>query len=306
MTGLAHRDSSRGWADNTQYDFTIHEINELLAHEKIDVSDEQDFSSGLFCYLASRKIALNHYAQPRERRFFQYHRAGLALRALSIALIAVGAGFALNGAVANWLYHQTVEETRFIEQKYRSKYNQLSQNRVDSNTSTSSMQYIVQTVDQIENRYLRDPEEMLAMISEDISIFPDIRIRRLDWFVSNSSDTQDAGDVSWGRSGQARNRGSSSDRSKPAGKSGYFEIARLEGEFLNFDGNFRYALSAVDDLEKAMAESGKYYSVEITKRPLDIESDNRLSGDASVFGGAQRSLRAELALRVVREVPQVE
>ena len=55
-----------------------------------------------------------------------------------------------------------------------------------------------------------------------------------------------------------------------------------------------------------MTESGKYYSVEITKRPLDIESDNRLSGDAGVFGGSQRSLRAELALRVVREVPQVE
>ncbi|HEY5739645.1 MAG TPA: hypothetical protein VIW27_07955 [Gammaproteobacteria bacterium] len=290
----------------TQYDFTIHEINELLAREKIDVSDEQDFSSGLFCYLASRKITLNHYAQPRERRFFQYHRAGLALRALSIALIAVGAGFALNGGVANLLYKQTIEETRLIEQKYRSKYNQLSQNRVDSNTSTSSMQYIVQTVDQIENRYLRDPEELLAMISEDISIFPDIRVRRLDWFVSNSSAAVDAGDVSWGRSGQTGNRSSSRDRNKPAAKTGYFEIVRLEGEFLNFDGNFRYALSAVDDLEKAMTESGKYYSVEITKRPLDIESDNRLSGDAGVFGGSQRSLRAELALRVVREVPQVE
>ena len=290
----------------TQYDFTIYEINELLAHEKIDVNDEQDFSSGLFCYLASRKITLNHYAQPRERRFFQYHRAGLALRALSFALIAIGAGFALNGGVANWLYHQTIEETRLIEQKYRSKYNQLSQNRVDSNTSTTSMQHIVQTVDQIESRYLRDPEEMLAMISEDISIFPDIRVRRLDWFVSNSSDTLDAGDVSWGRPGQNRNRSANRDRSKPPAKQGYFEIARLEGEFLNFDGNFRYALSAVDDLEKAMAESGKYYSVEITKRPLDIESDNRLSGDASVFGGGQRSVRAELALRVVREVPQVE
>ena len=289
----------------TQYDFTILEINELLARENIDVSDEQDFSSGLFCYLASRKMTVNHYAQPRERRHFQYHRAGLALRAVSIALITIGAGLAMTGAVKHWLYQQTVEETRQIEQKYSSKFTQLSQNRVDSNTSTTAMQQIVQTVDQLEGRYLRDPEDLLAMISEDISIFPDIRVKRLDWFVSNYSDTLDAGEVSWGRSSSGKRR-ASRDPNKPKPKKGFFEIARVEGEFLNFDGNFRYALSAVDDLEKTMAESGKYYSVEITKRPLDIESDNRLSGDAGVGTSSNNEVRAELAFRVVREVPESE
>ena len=55
-----------------------------------------------------------------------------------------------------------------------------------------------------------------------------------------------------------------------------------------------------------MAESGKYYSVQITKRPLDIESNNRLSGDAGTAGGSQNLVRAELAFRVVREVPESE
>jgi len=59
--------------------------------------------------------------------------------------------------------------------------------------------------------------------------------------------------------------------------------------------------SAVDDLEKTMSESGKYYSVEITKRPLDIESDNRLSGNVGA-GNAGQQLRAELGFRVVREL----
>ena len=93
------------------------------------------------------------------------------------------------------------------------------------------------------------------------------------------------------------------DRSKPKPKKGFFEVANVEGEFLNFDGNFRYALSAVDDLEKAMAESGNYYSVEVYKRPLDIESDNRLSGDVGA-GRGNRLVRAELGFRVVREIKQ--
>jgi hypothetical protein len=64
-------------------------------------------------------------------------------------------------------------------------------------------------------------------------------------------------------------------------------------------------LSAVNDLEKAMVESGKYYSVEITKRPLDIESDNRLSGNVGAGSRLAASV-AEVAFRVVREVPKVE
>ncbi len=286
----------------SSFDFKIHEINELLEREKIEVPDEQDFSSGLYCYMASKKISLNHYAKPAERRYFQHHRAGIVLRAASIALITIGLGMALTSAVKGWLYQQTIVETSLIEQKYKAKFNQLSENRIDSTTSTTSMQHIVQTVDDIKGQYLRDPEDLMILISNDVSIFPDIRVRKIDWFVSNYSDSVGADEVAWGKT---KKRSRKTDKNKPKPKKGYFEVAQVEGEFLNFDGNFRYALSAVDDLEKAMVESGKYYSVEITKRPLDIESDNQLSGNVGA-GSEGRRLIAELGFRVVREVPESE
>jgi hypothetical protein len=288
--------------DQSNFDFKIHEINELLEREKIEMPDEQDFSSGLYCYMASKKLALNHYARSSERRYFQHHRAGLALRVASIALLSIGMGIAAASAAKGWLYQETIAETVLIEQKYKAKFNQLSENRIDSTTSTTSMQHIVQTVDIIRNQYLRDPEELMVLIGDDISIFPDIRVKKIDWFVSDYSNSRSARDVIWGK---RRKAARNFDRSKPKPKSGYFEIARVEGEFLNFDGNYRYALSAVNDLEKAMVESGKYYSVEITKRPLDIESNNRLSGN--VGAGSRRGVSvAEVAFRVVREVPEVE
>ena len=288
--------------NESNFDFKIHEINELLEREKIEVPDEQDFSSSLYCYMASKKLALNHYARSGERRYFQHHRAGLALRAASIALLSIGMGIAATGAVKGWLYQETIAETALIEQKYQAKFNQLSENRIDSTTSTTSMQHIVQTVDIIRNQYLRDPEELMVLISDDISIFPDIRVKNIDWFVSDYSNSSSTKDVTWGK---PRKAARTVDRSKPQPIKGYFEIAQVEGEFLNFDGNYRYALSVVDDLEKTMAESGKYYSVEITKRPLDIESDNRLSGNVGA-GSRLGGLIAEVAFRVVREVPNVE
>ena len=149
---------------------------------------------------------------------------------------------------------------------------------------------------------------MLALISSDVSIFSDIRVKKIDWFLANYSDVEAAKDVTWGKPAKRkRKKGSAREKNKdlPKPKKGFFEVALVEGEFLNFDGNFRYALSAVDDLEKTMKESGKYFSVEITKRPLDIESDNRLSGDAGKQRRGKRDL-AELAFRVVREVNQGE
>lgn len=305
LTNKRHFDKLTARCEQESYfDFKIYEINQLLEREKIDVEDEQDFSSGLYCYLATKKLVLNHYARPSERRIFRHHQANLGLRAASIGLIALGLGMALTSGVKGYLYRDTIADTTLIEQKYRAKFNQLRENHVDAATSTLGMQHIVQTVDSLEKRYLRDPEELLALISNDVSIFPDIRIKNINWFVSNYSNSTGINDVDWVKPKRPK-RKRIQDKNAPKPKKGYFEIALVEGEFLNFDGNYRYVLSAVDDLEKTMAESGKYYSVQITKRPLNIESDNSLTGDAGT-ASKSRNLVAQLGFRVVREVPKSE
>jgi len=279
-------------------DFQIHDIDQILEKEKIQISEQQDFSSGLFCYLASKKIAVNHYAQAKEKKYYKHHIAGLILKAASMAFVATGIGLATTSAAKGWIYSSTVMETTLLEQKYQSKLNQLSQTRVDSTISTTTMQHIVQAVESVQKKYLADPEEMFSLISEDVSLFSNIRIKEIKWFTSNMSDAKSAGEVSWGKAKKKRKKKSTQ---KKSGQKGYFEVATVTGEFLGFDGNYRYVLSAVDDLEKAMIESGNYFSVEITRRPLDIESGKRLTGDVS----AEKNTRlptAELAFRVVREI----
>jgi hypothetical protein len=287
-------------AEEGLFDFQVHDVNRLLEKQKIEIPDQQDFSSGLFCYFASRKIAVNHYAQAKEKKYYKHHIASLILKVASLAFIVTGIGLATTSAGKGWIYNSTVAETTLIEQKYKSKFNQLSESRIDSTTSTSSMQQLVQTVETIQNKFLDDPEEMLSLISQNVSIFPDIRIKRIEWFTANISDAESAEEVSWSGASKKRKKKKKSAQKKPA-KKGYFEVANVEGEFLRFDGNYRYALSAVDDLEKAMTESGNYFSVEITRRPLNVEPDNTLAGDASLREGVNIQA-AQLAFRVVREI----
>lgn len=283
----------------------IHEINELLDEQKIQLDEEQDFSSALFCYLASKKISSNHYAQAKQKKYYRHHIAGLTLKVATIAILAVGIGFTAASLVKSWVYKSTISDTALIEQKYKSKFNQLSENRIVSTTSTTSMQHMVQAVEHIQDKYLQNPEEMLSLISRDVSLFSDIRVKNVEWFLSDISDAESSNEVTWNKlAGNNRNRQPPKNRKQKRVK-GFFEVANVEAEFIDFNGNFRYALSAVDDLEKTMAESGSYFYVEITKRPLDIESDNSLSGSAAVRK-ANNADTAELAFRVVRKVDSDE
>ncbi|MCP3851900.1 MAG: hypothetical protein GY694_16945, partial [Gammaproteobacteria bacterium] len=282
-------------------DFHVHEINEQLEQHNIEVKEEQDFSSALFCYLASKKITLNHYAQANHKKYYHHHNVSRVLKVAAVIFFTIGIGLLATSLVKSWVYKNTIYESTLIEQKYKAKYNQLSENRIDSTTSTTSMQHIVQTVEDIEARFLQDPEDMLTLISRDISLFSDIRVKSIEWFLSGVSNAQTATQVNWSsKQGRQSNRSTSNATLQKPVK-GFFEIANVDAEFLNFDGNYRYVLSAVDDLEKAMVESGSYFYVEITKRPLDIESDNSLTGDAGVGKGSGDN-KAELSFRVVREV----
>ncbi|MCZ6668885.1 MAG: hypothetical protein O6932_09505 [Gammaproteobacteria bacterium] len=286
-------------------DFKIYQINDLLKREKIEIYDDQDFSSGLFCYLASKKVSANHYAQHKEKRYYRYHVANMIMKFASIAFVSIGIGLTLTSLTEGWIYNNSVTEMELIERKYKSKFTQLNENTVESTVSTATMRDIVEVVEVLQKRYMSDPEELLSLVSRDISLFSDIRVKKVEWFASRHSDAETADEVSWGKGSTSRKKKKKKKKSASSKKTtnpkAYYEIATVEGQFLNFDGDYRYALSTVDDLETALKESGNYLSVEITKRPLDIEPENTLAGDVSAKANPREPV-AELAFRVVREI----
>jgi uncharacterized membrane protein YciS (DUF1049 family) len=286
-------------AEGGYFDYKIHDINDIIQLEKIEINEEQDFSSALFCFQATKKSFVNHYARNTEKKYFNHHLASMATKLVSIILITLGIGLFSTSLVKGMLYDQTVTEMEAIEQKYKSKFNQLSESRIDSTTSTTNMQDVVQAVEKIEKYYQFRPREMFVLLSQHVSLFDSVRIKDLEWFISNSSDTKAMQDVAWSQGGPPLRRSRSSNA--PRAQKGLFEIAIIKGEFVEFDGNYRFALSAVDDLEDAMRVSGYYDEVQVLKRPLDIEPDKQLSGEITTSGRTREGV-AEFSIRVVRKV----
>ncbi len=286
-------------AGDNYFDYRIHEINQVLEEEKIEVPEEQDFSSTLFCYHATRGLYVNHYAQRAEKKYFYHHVAALVAKFAAVALLAVGIGLFGGSLIKGWLYGDSIEEMQLLQQKYESKYKQLSLTRAGSDVSTDMMQNVVKTVESLQSGYQQRPQEMMVLISQQISLYDSMRLKEYEWFLAPSSDAASLADVSWEK--PKRKRRARRDRSKPKPKKGLFEIAVFTGEIMDFDGNYRYALSAVADLEDAMRVSGWYELVEVLKRPLDVESEKQLTGELGV-GKRREQGKAEFAIRVVRKV----
>jgi len=286
-------------AEDSSFDGHIYNINDFIEKEKIRVAEEQDFSSVLYCYLATRKTFPNHYAGNREKKYFYHHIAALAIRIVSIALISVSLGMLMISVAKGFLYESSINEMKLLEQTYTLKFNRLNERKVDLEISTSDMKNVVQTVEKIEKNYLRSPAEMMALVSQDITLFNDMRVTGMKWIVASSADA-DRADTQASKLLNKRDRRSRRDLRK--GKKLY-EIANVDGVLLNFDGDYRYALSLINDLEDTMKVSNKYDVVEITRRPLNIEPDESLSGDVSRKPThKQPAENAEFSFRVVREV----
>jgi len=286
-------------ADSTDFDYHIYNINDFIQKEKIVVAEEQDFSSVQFCYLATRKNFLNHYATGKEKKYFYHYIAALAIKFSAIALLTTSLGLAAVSVAKGFLYDSSVNEMKLLEQKYNSKFNQLNEQKIDSDISTSDMKNVVQSVEKIRKAYLRTPAHMMALISQDISLFKEMRVTHMKWFVADSDKAEEpAAQANKIVKGRARRTRRNTRRSNKL-----YEIVELDGRLLNFDGDYRYALSLVNDLEDTMKVSNKYRSVEVTKRPLNIAPSESLSGDVSVkLNKKQNNGSAEFSLRVVREV----
>jgi hypothetical protein len=285
-------------SDDEYLDYAVHDINDLLESEKIEASEEQDFSSALFCYQASKSAYVNHYANPAEKKYFYHHVAAIGSKVLAVLLLSLTLGLFATSVVKAMLYESSIVEMESLEQKYRTKFNQLSVSRVDSSIKTTTMQSVVQTVEAIEQRYQLRPDDLMARVSQHLSLFNGLRVSSLDWFVARSPDTESASQVSW-QAASSRSR-SRNRRNTPQGNELY-EVLVLSGRFVDFDGNYRFVLSAIDDLEDAMRVSGEYDKVEILQRPLNVGSEKKLSGDAGTRATKSKDI-AEFALRVVRKV----
>lgn len=280
------------------FDFKIHNINDLLKEKKINLYEEQDFSAVLFCYEASKIRSMDHYSRQKDKRYLKHYWLESGLKTIGIALFSVGLGLGLSQLIQGYLYQDNIAEMERLKTQYDLQYQHLAEKTKELPATTNDMKLAVDLTKTIKQNYQQSPKKLLTDISQDLMLFADMRVTQINWFVADSEDKKAYNEVDWGQKKAKRG----DQPIPPASFKGHYEIVVLDGEFLNFDGNYRYALSILADFENLLKESGKYDAVQVLVQPLNIGKDGTLKG-AAIEDKKNKKNAAKFKIKIVKNVP---
>ena len=252
--------------------------------------DGEPTADRLFAHLLARRRPGNHYATAQETRGFATLRARSLLRTASAGWVAggclAGSVMLLEGTVATGHARSLALQTMLYEARYREARAALPPAPVEP----ADLERVVSAVNVLRGRRA-DPVDMLALVSDALTGFPQVRIEGLAWRVSDDAEAP-AGAPTDARAGAAP-----PGDEPPRAPGLLFQVARVSARIEPFDGDYRAAIDTVRRLAGALADPPGVEHVRILTLPLELGSEHALSGAAGAPSEA-----AEFEVRVVRRI----
>ena len=247
-------------------------------------------SDRLFVHLLARRRPPGHYATPREARAFAMLRTRSILRMASAGLAAggciLGGVAALEGVAVRGHARSLALQAATYEDRYREALATLP----SAPAEPSEIERVVAAVDTLRERRA-DPVDLLALIGDALTGFPNVRVEGISWRLSDDVEAP-AGDANDGR-GEPRRAGGETRRHPGS----LFQIARVSARIEPFDGDYRAAIDTVRRLATALAAPSGVEHVRVPALPLDLSPEQTLTGDTETTAETA-AFEVRVALRV--------
>ena len=259
--------------------------SDVVRYHLFDVADVQSdlglsvrdtpFCDSLFAALLLKTAPKNHYALPEETRYYGLHKTRISMLAASVVLLLsslVWSGFNFIEGVS--LKQQALDAEQKADH-YQARYDMAKESLPPTAVEPLDVQMAVDVVDTLV-RYKTNPLEIMRVISRVLEAFPTFQLDQIDWMGSVDPNATPQYVAAGGLSQLADNI------STDPGDFDYFQIAKVKGHLAPFDGNYRRALTEVTRFADILRGLNIIQDVRIIDLPLDISSDAKLEGNASV------------------------
>ena len=233
----------------------------------------------LFVHLLARRPPPNHYATPDQIRGFAMLRARKLLKAASAGLVAgaclFGGVIALEGAAASGHARALALQAMV----YEGRYSEARATLPPAPAEPAELEQVVSAADALHGRRA-DPVDLIALISDALAGFPQVRIERLSWRVSDDAEAP-AGGENDDRISPRPSRG------EPRRDSEFlFQVARVSARMEPFDGDYRAAIDTIRRFATVLAAPPGVEHVRILTLPLELSSAQTLTGAAETASEA--------------------
>ncbi len=245
------------------------DIDDIHLRFGIPVADLEASADTLHLYLLGEQAPMLNLAPSNLTRTYQRFAAGRWVYAASGATLA--------GAViwsgVNVFQAMGIDENTLTAQRqtqdYQGKYQQVTAQFPDAPTSADNLRHTVEIAEQI-RAGLRSPEAMFSIISQALEASPDIELQRLEWHYGDSPTTIAGVNPAAGQT---------------AALGDLLQTGIVHGEVTRFGGDYRAAVTAINNFLQLIARDDAVAEVKVLKLPLDIRSNSGLNGSTMAIPG---------------------
>jgi len=254
------------------------EIEELLESTVGGVPQTVPFCDKLLIHHLLKTQVKNCYAPPEDMRYFKMRNMRYAMNAASIMLLIFSVVYSGINFMNGLTYKQESEASKNKTNFYQARYD-LARGRLPKTpVEPAQIKLAVEAASTLAE-YKSTPYEMLKFIGKGLQQFPDIKLDDLDWNYSVDPNKGLAKTSSDNNIAQPTD-GSEENKVK------YYQISNLKAHIEPFDGNYREAISLVNEFAETLRSYKSVYDISIDSFPLDISSTATLQGDADAAGKA--------------------
>ncbi len=262
------------------------DIAELLESATGGASQVIPFCDRLLIHHLLKTQVKNCYAATEDLRYFKMRNMRYAMNAASILLLLFSVVYSGINFMNGMTYKQESETSKNKTAFYQTRYDLARSRLPKTPVEPAQVKLAVEAASTLDE-YKSTPYEMLKFLGKGLQRFPDIKMDDLDWSYSidpnkglAKSSTDNSGVLL-------------SNNIDQNNKVKYYQISNLKAHIEPFDGNYRKAISLVNEFAETLRGYDSVYDISIDSFPLDVSSDATLQGDAGSLGkAAMFTLRA--------------
>lgn len=290
LTGDLLDEMRRHYTDSSLNRYHLLDVNDLMQAAGSARRLSTPFSDQFFVHQLLKQRPGNSYASGSDRRYFTMRRLRYSMLAASALLLLGGAGWGGFNFMDGLGYKQrslaAVQKSAFYTARYQMARERLPQTPVEP----ADIQVAVELADLL-HQYKTTPLDMMKVISSAMQNLPVVQLDDLQWIASFNPDAE-VGKEGRAAAGAAQARNPKAVAGKPAYK--LYQIALLSGRLDPFDGNFRNAITTINNFAESLRGMKAVYDVRIISMPLDVSSSAHLQGNVE-----SQQKEARFALKLV-------
>lgn len=218
-------------------------------------------------------------------------RQGIYVAAAAAALLGIGvAGY--NFFQANAEVQETAQLAEQTQQQLK-RYEEVASNFPSTPIPSAELKTAIDIANQVK-QYNTTPATMMSILSKALERMPEVAIQRFRWVQTNRVDAQDS-EKTVDMLGMVSGQGSTT----PTQQMGDLrQVAFVNAELVNFNGDYRGALTSVNQFAAEIKLNPMVEQVVVVQEPVNVSSLANLKGSTLDENTSERT-PAEFKLKIV-------